>query len=145
MQTSLFTLTSQVCQYPQGLTFHPCTLTFWRAPKARAREFKQAPDPKLAPWRKPRDSLVLHFLSFLCGVGTRHEHVTSMKPIQRRAEAGAQGFHEGTEVPGVKCEVGCLGWVLFCKFGVFTCLSCCRKNTGLWEAIYQSHIYILGI
>lgn len=104
---------------PVGISPLPSHANILEGSKSRGHGVQTDPRPQASSLKETWESLVLHFLSFLDGVGPRHERVTSMKLAQMRADAGALHRHWGAAVPGVKrdgSEVGGLGLVLFCEF-----------------------------
>lgn len=144
MQTSLFTLTSQVCKCPLGLTLYPCLLTFLESSKSqRPGSSNRAQTPS----QLPKGNSGTHWLCIssasLTVLGPRHRHVTVMKQTQRRAEAGAWHRHEGAAVPGVNWEESevVVSGISFVPhgFGVFTCLWCCKREHGGYLSSQHLH------
>lgn len=110
---------------PVRISLLPSHANILEGSKRRGHGVHTDPRPQDNSLKETWDSLVLHFLSFLDGVGPRHKRVISMKLTQRRADAGARRRHWGAAVYGVKTEgseVGSPELVLFCEFEVCTCL-----------------------
>lgn len=99
---------------PVGISPLPLYANILKGSKSQGHGVQTVPRPQVSSLKKTWDSLVLHFLSFLDGIGLYHKHVTSMKRTLRRAGAGTGHRHWGAAFPDVKregSEVVSLGFV----------------------------------